>query len=133
MVRGIHHLNFLVRDLEAAIPAWERALGLPVAARDELPGRGAIAARFRVGATWLVLVQPTDPDGAPGRHLAAHGEGFFLLSLDVPSLADAFAGPGAPEPSGPERAGAERWRVRDLDPQATAGVQLQFCEDPESR
>ena len=62
MVHSIHHLNFIVRDLDAAIPAWERLLGITVARRDELPERGAVAARFRLGDTWLVLVQPTRDD-----------------------------------------------------------------------
>ena len=63
---SIHHLNFIVRDLEAAIPVWERILGAPVARRDELTERGVIAARFRLGDTWLVLVQPTREDSVPG-------------------------------------------------------------------
>ena len=61
MVHSIHHLNFIVRDLDAAIPAWERLLGLTVARRDELPERGAIAGRLgelvgsRVGAEVALL------------------------------------------------------------------------------
>lgn len=127
MVRSIHHINFIVRDLEAAIPAWERRLGLPVAARDSLPERGVVAARFRVGGTWLVLVQPTRADSVPGRFLAAHGEGFFLLSFGVDSLAAEQDRLGEAAFAGPVRTGAEGWQVRDLapDPAVGAGV-LQF-------
>lgn len=127
MVRSIHHLNFIVRDLEAAIPAWERRLGLPVAARDSLPERGVVAARFRVGGTWLVLVQPTRADSVPGRFLATHGEGFFLLSFGVDSLAAERDRLGEAAFAGPVRAGAEGWQVRDLapDPGVGPGV-LQF-------
>ena len=86
MAHAIHHLNFIVRELDQAVPAWERLRGMPVARRDELTERGVITARFRLGDTWLVLVQPTRADSVPGRFLAAHGEGFFLLSLGVASL-----------------------------------------------
>ena len=88
MIDGVHHINFLVRNLESAIPAWERALGRPVDRRDELAGRNMISARFDVGGTWIVLVQPNRPGTPPAVHLERHGEGFFLLSLETDSLED---------------------------------------------
>ncbi len=129
MAHSIHHLNFIVRDLDAAVPAWERLLGRPVARRDELKERGVIAARFQLGSTWLVLVQPTRDDSVPGRYLAAHGEGFFLLSLGVESLAGEAARLGDAAFAGPVRSGADGWQVRDLDPALVSGIQLQLTED----
>jgi methylmalonyl-CoA/ethylmalonyl-CoA epimerase len=129
MAESIHHLNFIVRNLDASIPVWERLLGRPVARRDELQERGAIAARFRLGDTWLVLVQPTRADSVPGRFLAAHGEGFFLLSVGVGSLADELERLGDGAFSGPSRVGADGWQVRDLDPALVGGLQLQFTEE----
>ena len=126
MVHSIHHINFIVRDLAAAIPAWEKLLGQAVTRRDELPERGVIAARFRLGQTWLVLVQPTRDDSVPGRFLAAHGEGFFLVSFGVESLADESRRLGAGAFASPVRAGADGWQVVDLDPVATNGIQVQF-------
>ncbi len=87
----IHHLNFVVRDLESACERFERTLGLePFVVVDHAP-RGSRIARTRVGESWLVLVCPYDPDSVPGRHLAEHGEGFFLLSVgtdDMPASAE---------------------------------------------
>ncbi|MEZ5566019.1 MAG: VOC family protein [Gammaproteobacteria bacterium] len=132
MISHIHHLNFIVRDLETAVPAWEQRLGMPVSRRDELPARGVVAARFRLGDTWLVLVQPTRADSEPGRFLATHGEGFFLLSLGVDSLADEYSRLGEDAFSGPVRTGADGWQVRDLDPSSISGIQLQFTEETAS-
>ena len=129
MVVNIHHLNFIVRDLDAAVPVWERLLGRPVDRRDELPERGVRGARFRLGESWLVLVQPTRADSVPGRYLAEHGEGFFLLSLGVPALDADLARLGEDAFAGPPRRGADNWLVRDLDPALTGGVQLQFKEE----
>lgn len=126
MVKSIHHINILVRDLEAAIPVYERILGLPLSHRDDLPERGVRAARFRVGETWLVLVQPTRSDSIPGRYLTAHGEGFFLLSFEVDSLQEEVDALGTRCFDGPTRRGAEDWQVVDLDPGLTFGAQLQF-------
>lgn len=131
MVHSIHHLNFIVADLEAAIPRWEAILGLPVAHRDELPERGVIAARFRVGETWLVLVQPTRADSVPGRFLAERGEGFFLLSFGVDSLEAEVARSGEAAFAGPTRSGVDGWQVRDLAPgRAALPVVLQYTAAP---
>jgi methylmalonyl-CoA/ethylmalonyl-CoA epimerase len=86
MLKSVHHLNFLVRDLEAAVARWRTLFGFDVALRESLPDRGVITARFRIGETWIVLVQPTETDSAPGRHLREHGEGPFLVSFAVENL-----------------------------------------------
>lgn len=127
MVNGIHHLNFIVRDLDGSLPAWERLLGCQAARRDELPERGVIAARFRLGPTWLVLVQPTREDSLPGRFLAEHGEGFFLLSFAVDSLAAEAERLGEAAFGSVTRQGADGWLVRDLAP-GPNGAYLQFTD-----
>jgi len=98
---SIHHINFVVRDLDEACPRFEKMLGLaPFEIVDHTP-RGAKVARSRVGDSWLVLVAPYDADSVPGRFLEEHGEGFFLLSLAVDELDDT-------------RAGILDWRVQDV-------------------
>ena len=131
-VRGIHHINFLVRDIDDGVRHYEKILGEGSFVRDKLPARGVITARADLGGQWLVLVQPVDPESLPGQYLQAHGEGFFLLSFSVDKLASSvallesrgvsFAGKG-------ERKGLLNWWVRDLDPGASRGVQLQLCEE----
>ena len=90
-VRKIHHINFLVRDLDVAEQRYRQMLGLGPAIREALPGRGVLTARFRVGEVWLVLVQPTSEQGEPAEHLRDHGEGFFLISFAVDDLDAALA------------------------------------------
>lgn len=128
MVSRLHHVNFLVRDLERAIPVYERILGRRVSRRDELSERGVRTAGFDVGGVWVVLVQPVREGTLPARHLAEHGEGFFLLSLEVPSLADEMRRLGDAAFSGPPREGIADWHVVDLERDATFGAQLQLCE-----
>jgi methylmalonyl-CoA/ethylmalonyl-CoA epimerase len=127
MVTDIHHINFLVRDLATAIPQWERILGRSIDRRDRLDGRNVDLAQFLVDGTWIVLVQPTGP-GAPADHLAANGEGFFLMSLGVDSLDAEMRRIGAELLQGDERAGLDDWRVQDLALDETFGAQLQLVE-----
>ncbi|MEM7284397.1 MAG: VOC family protein, partial [Pseudomonadota bacterium] len=85
MLNRIHHINFVVHDLDQGINLYEK-LGLGPFLKDTLKKRDALTARTRIGDSWLVLVQPTDAQGAPGRHLAEHGEGFFLISFETDDL-----------------------------------------------
>ena len=132
MLNSVHHINLLVRDLDAAVRRYQQTLGVSDMVYGELSQRGVRTARFQVGATWIVLVQPTDPEGVPGRHLAAHGEGLFLLSLEVDSLAGAvenISARGGQFVSEQPRRGLEDWQVVDLDAEQFFGAQLQLVEE----
>ena len=113
----IHHLNFVVRDLEAAMERFERVLDLePFTLVDHAP-RGANVARTRVGDSWLVLVCPYEADSVPGRHLARHGEGFFLVSFGVDDLRTRLEMLNAAEVETADktpRAGILDWEVADI-------------------
>ena len=122
MLKSIHHINILVRDLDAAITSY-RQLGVQEFIRESLPGRGVQTARFKVADSWVVLLMPTDPEGVPGRHLAQHGEGLFLLSFGVDSLDAA-----TDLLDGSARRGLADWRVADLNPKRFHGAVLQLCE-----
>ncbi|UCG72657.1 MAG: VOC family protein [Chromatiales bacterium] len=124
----IHHINFIVRDLDAAVPTWEQVLGMPVSSRDHLAPRGVDIARFCLGSAWLVLVQPVRPDTAPARHLAEHGEGFFLISFGVDSLDAESDRLGEDWFDGPVRSGLDDWQIRDLDVARTFGALVQLTE-----
>ena len=125
--KRIHHLNFVVRDLDEAMDRFERMLDVePFSLVDHAP-RGANVARTRVGDTWLVLVCPYDDDSVPGRHLAKHGEGFFLVSFGVDDLhgrLEALDAEGfdARDPS--PRSGILDWQVADIGELHGALVQL---------
>ncbi len=135
MLKRVHHINFLVSDLEDAIQRYESALGVEVSYREQLPERGVKTARFRIGETWIVLVCPTDLECAPGQHLARHGEGFFLLSFEVDDLsraADSIRTAGGETSTSGPRQGLADWRVMDLDPVSFRGANLPLVETGEA-
>ena len=133
MLTRVHHINFIVRDLADGVRRFQAVLGKPPDRTDELADRGVLTASFKLGETWLVIVQPTRADSTPGRHLAERGEGFFLLSLETDDLvADAqridvsgVVGMAMAEP----RQGIKNWRVMDLQPADTWGEQLQLVQE----
>ena len=132
MLEAVHHINFLVRDIEAARSKFSAMFEVSTGEVVPLPSRGVLTSRFRVGATWLVLVQPTDAQGIPGRRLAERGEGVFLISFGVPDLdaaIDAIQQRGTAFTSSTPRAGLDGWRVIDLDLGGAFGVDLQLCQE----
>ena len=113
----IHHLNFVVRDLDAACRQFESLLGVGPFETLEHPERGSHIAHCAVGESRLVLVCPYDPESVPGRHLAEHGEGFFLLSVGTNEMpADTAV-----------RGGILDWRVADVG--EVYGAVLQLTRD----
>jgi methylmalonyl-CoA/ethylmalonyl-CoA epimerase len=123
----IHHINFVVHDLEEAMARFERALGVdPFQVIDYQP-RSARVARTRVGESWLVLVSPHGPASVPGRYLAEHGEGFFLLSLgyeDIVQQLERLESEGIEVIDMAPRDGILDWRVADIGDLHGAKIQL---------
>ena len=131
MLRSVHHINFLVRDLEQAVRQWQAQLGVGPFRHDALEGRAVRTARIQVGETWIVLVQPV-AEGEPMRILREQGEGLFLLSFGVEDLEEATAHVhegGGELTSAEARQGLDGWRVIDVDPRYLSGGQVQLCKD----
>jgi methylmalonyl-CoA/ethylmalonyl-CoA epimerase len=133
-VTHIHHLNFIVRDLEDGIRRFAATLGCSANdfIRDQLTGRNVATARIKLGETWLVLVSPLSDQGVPAEHLRQHGEGFFLLSLGVDDFAPAVAGlqqQGIAMTAEHSRQGLDNWQVWDVDANATLQIQIQYCKE----
>ena len=131
MIKRIHHINFIVKDLEKALQRYRVLFGDPVIESETLPQRGIKLARFKVGETWLILVQPVDSEGVPARYLKQHGEGFFLISCqvdDVKKAASMVSSDGIGVLDQYPRQGLDDWEVMDLNPDDLFGVDFQLVE-----
>jgi methylmalonyl-CoA/ethylmalonyl-CoA epimerase len=133
-VTHIHHLNFIVRDIDQGVQRFSAMLGCADDAfiRDPLPGRNVSTARIKLGETWLVLVSPLSEQGLPAEFLKQHGEGFFLLSLGVNDLSQSVSDliqSGMNMTSDAPRQGLANWQVWDIDSLATWQAQIQYCEE----
>ena len=127
----VHHINFIVADIDAAVETYQRTLGLGPFEYEELPQRGVATARARVGDAWIVLVSPHDEHSVAGRHLKDHGEGFFLLSFGVDNMDEAlaeFAKHGATPTDRSARSGILGWQVADLETEDSLGVRFHLTQ-----
>ena len=131
MIRGVHHVNLLVRDLELAMQQYMQLLGVDDFIIEHLPTRGVKTARFRAGETWVVLVEPI-AEGEPADVLAKQGEGLFLLSLAVDDLESACRevnARGGSFTAPTSRKGIANWEIIDISPCDVAGARLQLAVD----
>ncbi len=131
MLKRVHHINFLVKDLEQAAARYQDILGVDFTQRDELPDRGVKIARARLGETWIVLVQPVESLGVPAKHLKRHGEGFFLISYQVEDVLMAAAkvtAAGVVPINSEPRQGLDDWQVLDLPADDLFGVSTQLVQ-----
>lgn len=132
MLRNVHHINFLVADLDKAVERYKDLFGIESIEVEELPDRGVITARFDVNGVWIVLVQPVDDDSKPARVLKEQGEGVLLISFGVDDLEDMRAklvAKGAIDESATARDGLQNWRVIDLNPQAVFGAPIHLTQE----
>jgi methylmalonyl-CoA/ethylmalonyl-CoA epimerase len=129
--RRIHHLDVVVRDLDRAVEQYRAVLGVEPGPRENLPERGIDLVRFRVGETWLILVQPTRSESPVMRFLEEHGEGFFHMAIevdDVEARAGSLAAQGIGLVSATPRRGVEGWKLIDIEIEETLGAMVQLVE-----
>lgn len=131
MIKRIHHINFIVKDLEKALKRYRALFGEPASEPEMLPQRGVKLARFRVGEVWLILVQPLTDEGVPAQYLKKHGEGFFLMSCqvdDVGKAASLVSSLGIGVLDKHPRQGLDDWKVMDLCSDDLFGANFQLVE-----
>ena len=132
MLKRVHHINFLVADLDKSIERYKDLFELESVEVEMLPERGVATARFDLDGVWIILVQPVDDTSEPARILREQGEGVFLISFAVDDLEDArdkLVARGAISRSATMRDGLLNWRVIDLNPEAVFGASVQLTEE----
>ncbi len=131
VLNSVHHINFIVNDLDAAVEAYQSTLDLGPFEYEELPERDVSTARVRVGEVWIVLVSPQCENSVAGRYLEAHGDGFFLMSFGVGNLDQAMAElaqRGALPADRTAHAGILDWRVADLETEDSLGIRFHLTQ-----
>ncbi len=134
--RRIHHIDVVVRDLDRAEKKYRRALGIDPLPRESLAGRGIDLVRFRIGETWLILVQPTSDNGPVAVFLEEHGEGFFHMAIEIDDIegkARALQSRGVRLTNSTPRIGIDGWKLVDIELRETLGTMIQLVEAPEEK
>ena len=131
VLKCIHHINFIVADLDTAVHAYQSTLGLGPFEYEDIEERDVVTARARVGDAWIVLVSPLSKDSPVANYLETHGEGFFLMSFGVNNLDEAMAEltrQGAVSADSKTRTGILGWQIADLDTEDSLGARFHLTE-----
>lgn len=131
MIHGIHHMDFVVRDLDRAVERYSTIFGRSPGPRERLDSRGVELVRFDLDGVWLILVQPIRSDSPVADFLAEHGEGFFHLGYrvkDVKQEAERLRAAGIRTIQEEPRRGVEGWKLIDLAVEDALGVTCQLVE-----
>ena len=128
-LKRIHHIDYVVRDLNEAVARYQRLFDIPLRTRERLESRGVEIARFRLGDTWIILVQPIREDSPVRRFLDEHGEGFFHIAYeveDLPGMVIDLKQQGVKLMNEVPRRGLEGWQLVDIEREETFGVLTQL-------
>ena len=86
MLKKIHHIAYLVKDLNAAVELYERAFQAKIHHRQFFEPRGIEVALFYVGDILFELIQPVKEGTRAHQYLQEKGEGFFHIAFEVDEI-----------------------------------------------
>jgi methylmalonyl-CoA/ethylmalonyl-CoA epimerase len=127
----IHHVGYVVADLDAGIAAVGRTFAAAVTHREVMEAQGVEAVMLEGAGGAVELIRPLDPEGAIARFMAKRGEGFHHVAIAVPDLDATLAGLAA---DGVElidargRVGLGGHLVAFLHPRSTLGVLTELIQ-----
>jgi methylmalonyl-CoA/ethylmalonyl-CoA epimerase len=127
----LHHVAYVVVDLDAALPLFVARYGLVEELREVMPEQGVEAVMLGAGGAGVELIAPLDNDGPIARFLDKRGEGLHHVAFGVPDIEAALAALAA---SGAElidtapRRGLGGHRVAFVHPRSGAGALTELVE-----
>ena len=120
-VTRLHHVAYVVNDLDAALPVFTQRYGLPVTIRELMPEQGVEAVMLGAGEGAVELIAPTDPESGVARYLDKRGEGLHHIAFEVEDL-----------PAALDQLRAEGAELIDQEPRVGLGGHLIAFVHPKS-
>ncbi len=127
----IEHIGIAVKNLDAAVAVYERLLGVPPYALEEVPDQRVRTAFFRLGESKIELLESTDPEGPIAKFIAKKGEGIHHVAYavgDVRSALNGLTAGGMQLIDNAPRRGAEGLSVAFVHPRSACGVLTEITD-----
>ena len=86
MIKKVHHVGVVVRDMDQAMRFWRDTLGLHVHKIETIQEQGVRAALLTIGDSEIELLEPVVPDTGVARYLDSKGEGLHHVCFQVDSI-----------------------------------------------
>ena len=91
MLRKIHHVGIVVRNLEEALGFYRDTLGLPVHKTAVVEDQGVKAALLTIGNSEIELLEPINANGGVAKFLERRGEGLHHICFETDDVAAELA------------------------------------------
>jgi len=128
----IDHIGIAVKNLEEAVKFYKDVLGLELEGIEEVPEENVRVAMFKVGETYIELLQGTTQDSAISKFIEKRGEGIHHIAIrvdDVDKSTEVLKNRGAVLVYDKARtvSGGSR-KINFVHPKSTGGVLLELVE-----
>jgi len=91
MLRKIHHLGIVVRNLDEAYKFYRDTLGLHVHKEAVVEDQGVKAALLTIGNSEIELLEPINENGGVAKFLERRGEGLHHICFETTDVAAELA------------------------------------------
>ncbi len=136
MLKYLHHVNYVVENLDAVVDYFEKNFDMKPArveiSKGNHPAREAV---FYAGITEIQIVEPLDTTSMAARHLAEHGPGVTHVAWGIKGaegLLERAVANGNVSRRPKVSVAPRGYKTVNLEPSpASHGLGFQFIEDPE--
>ncbi len=130
MLRKIHHVGIVVRNLDDAFAFYRDTLGLPVHKTAVIEDQGVKAALLTIGSSEIELLEPINANGGVAKFLERRGEGLHHICFETDDVAAELAATKAKRieviDQAPRRGLAGM--ICFLHPRANHGVLIEYAQ-----
>ena len=83
MIKKVHHVGVVVRDMDQAMRFYRDTLGLTVHKEETIQDQGVRAALLTLGDSEIELLEPVVADNGVAKYLESRGEGLHHICFEV--------------------------------------------------
>ena len=132
MIKKIEHLGIAVKNLDEAIPLYEKLLQTTCYKTESVSSEGVNTAFFQIGDSKIELLEASDQNSPIAKFLAKRGEGFHHVAFEVDNIEEELARLQKLDfillHLSPKE-GADNKRIAFLHPKSTMGMLIELCQD----
>lgn len=130
MIKKIHHVGIVVRDMEQAMSFYRDKLGLRPHRTETMLDQGVKAVLLVLGESELELLEPIVSDNGIARYLERRGEGLHHVCFQVDNIARDLAALKARSIDLIDQTPRDglAGRICFLHPSAMDGTLVELCE-----
>jgi methylmalonyl-CoA epimerase len=132
MLTEIDHVAIAVRDLDAAVDYYARALGATVDHREVVESDGVEEVLLKVADSYIQLLTPTREDSPVAKAIEKRGEGLHHVGYRVDDCAAALASmvaAGATPIDQAPRPGSRGTTVAFIHPKGSFGTLIELVQE----